>query len=432
MSSNKKNLLNKKEYYSKKINLKPNCNKNKFSANNLISYMLLYKKRCFFIIISLSLIVFVFILFFFKSNNFLMFNGSTTVQPILMDLASAYKTESNDIKIAVGGGGSSLGVSNILKNTCDFGDASRFPNKLNEYFGSDYKSTNKKWNSYSTCPIGLDVLIFVINMPNYSNISLTANQIQKIYSGKITNWNSINPRINKSITFINREIGSGSRNCFYNAMNKYSYALPDDVSSENELIGVSNGQIIDDIKAKEGSIGYISLRYLNSLRKNNVIPSNIVLPDIKFKVDSDKYIIQENLINRKYNDNSYFLDSITVNIQNKINSIDMPDCFWHPLNIIFDTNNKKIKNIKKFLYFIFNKDTGQNVVKNKGYIPLYAKWSLTKNDYYYTADSANGYPFYDSKQFVDNWIMKTDTNEEKTSSQLVPWWRGWITPGLYN
>ena len=58
--------------------------------------------------------------------------------------------------------------------------------------------------------IGLDGFVFLVNKENKVD-SLTLEQIQKIYTGEITNWSNVGGE-NEEIVAYQREANSGSQN----------------------------------------------------------------------------------------------------------------------------------------------------------------------------------------------------------------------------
>ncbi len=112
--------------------------------------------------------------------------------------------------------------------------------------------------------------------------SLTKEQIQKIFTGEITNWKEVGGQDEK-INVINRSKSSGTRSTFKDTIM--------DGKDEKEGLGTtqdSSGSVVKAIGQTKGSISYVAFSHLNdevkAIKINNVEPTkqNIIAKKYPF------------------------------------------------------------------------------------------------------------------------------------------------------
>ena len=113
----------------------------------------------------------------------LQIEGSTTVGPIADAFAEAFKSNYPDLEITVKKTGSGDGAKSLMDGLCDIASMSRFM-KDGEF---------KKAAAGGIFPVAHVVAmdgICIIVHPSNPVKELTVQQVQDIYLGKYTNWNS--------------------------------------------------------------------------------------------------------------------------------------------------------------------------------------------------------------------------------------------------
>lgn len=172
--------------------------------------------------------------------------GSTSLSDTADKLAKAYMSKYSFMKITVQGGGSGAGEKQCDSGVFDIGMLSR--DMGSKYIGNLVPIT-----------IGQDGVAVIVNVNGVDN--LTTEQVAKIFNGEITNWNQVGGS-DKSIQVISREDGSGTRECFDNAMKATvsGWSLKDGAVNCQ-----STGTVITQVQATEGSIGYISIGMIGAL-----------------------------------------------------------------------------------------------------------------------------------------------------------------------
>lgn len=184
--------------------------------------------------------------------------GSSAMQPIVEMGAHEYRKENLEQKITVQGGGSGTGLSQVQSGAVDIGNS--------DIFASQQKGIDeKKLKDHKLAVIG--VAPIVNKDVGVTNVTMT--QLQKIFTGKYTNWHQLGG-INQDIVVIDRASGSGTRAIFDEGVLKNSKRMK---AQEQD----SNGSVQHMVADTPGAISYVSFPYLKdtfvALKINGVTPS---------------------------------------------------------------------------------------------------------------------------------------------------------------
>ena len=106
-------------------------------------------------------------------------SGSSSVSPLMEKLIEAYGSVNPNAKIELQTSDSSTGVSNAIAGTCDIGMASR---SLKD---------SEKAKGVKEITIAIDGIAVIVNKANPLE-NLTKENVEAIFTGKITKWNEIN------------------------------------------------------------------------------------------------------------------------------------------------------------------------------------------------------------------------------------------------
>ena len=106
-------------------------------------------------------------------------SGSSSVSPLMEKLIEAYGSVNPNAKIELQTSDSSTGVSNAIAGTCDIGMASR-----------DLKDSEKA-KGVKEITIAIDGIAVIVNKANPLE-NLTKENVEAIFTGKITKWNEVN------------------------------------------------------------------------------------------------------------------------------------------------------------------------------------------------------------------------------------------------
>ena len=104
--------------------------------------------------------------------------GSTSVSPVMLVLADAYKAIYSGVEIEVQQTGSGAGITSTIEKACDIGMSSRAlkPEELEQ--------------SLTETTIAMDGIAVIVNKANTVE-DLTSEQIRQIFTGEVTDWSEV-------------------------------------------------------------------------------------------------------------------------------------------------------------------------------------------------------------------------------------------------
>jgi len=174
--------------------------------------------------------------------------GSDTVLPLTQKEAEVFMKKNSSTSIMVTGGGSGVGISALLSGTTDIAQASRSL-KMDEKM-----KLNDAGKAFKETIIAYDALAVIVNPANKVK-KLTREQLEGIFTGKITNWKQVGGDDLKIVVY-SRETSSGTYEFFKeHVLNKKNYA-------SSALLMPATGAIVQSVSQTKGAIGYVGLAYL--------------------------------------------------------------------------------------------------------------------------------------------------------------------------
>ena len=174
--------------------------------------------------------------------------GSDTCLPLSQKFAEVYGKKYPGSGIAVIGGGSGVGLSALISGTTDIAQSSR-KMKISEKL-----KIQEAGKSVKEVVIAYDALAVIVN-PSNPVSKLTREQLEGIFTGKITNWNQVGGP-NMKIIVYSRETSSGTYEFFKeHVMNKKNFA-------SSALLMAANGTVVQSVSQTNGAIGYVGLAYV--------------------------------------------------------------------------------------------------------------------------------------------------------------------------
>ena len=250
----------------------------------------------------------------------LVIKGSDTVLPLSQKEAETYMKTNAGASITVIGGGSGVGVAALIDGTTQIAMSSR-PLKMDEKL-----KIQEAGKAYKEVRIADDALAIVVNPANPVK-KLTREQIEDIYTGKITNWKQLGGEDGKIVVYA-RESSSGTYEFFKeHVLNRKNY-------SNSCLNMPATGAIIQSVSQTKGAIGYVGLAYLDK-----------AVADVAVSYDKGKTYVTASYENAK----------------NKTYPI------VRPLFYYYSPVNEKV--VKPFIDYVLS-SAGQKVVKEVGYIDI--------------------------------------------------------------
>lgn len=175
--------------------------------------------------------------------------GSDTVLPLAQKEAENYIKKNPTANITVTGGGSGVGISALMDGTTDIAMASR-KIKLDEKM-----KMQQAGKTVIEKTIAFDALAVVVNPKNQVS-QLTRQQLEEIFTGKITNWKQVGGADLKIVVY-SRETSSGTYEFFKESILKNKNYMSSVLSMP------ATGAIIQSVSQTPGAIGYVGLAYLN-------------------------------------------------------------------------------------------------------------------------------------------------------------------------
>jgi len=255
-----------------------------------------------------------------QTNISIKVKGSDTVLPISQKEAEVYMKKNKGSNITVIGGGSGVGISALLDGTTDIAMASR---KLKM---SEKIKMQDAGKAFKEVIIAYDALSVIVNPQNKVN-QLTREQIEAIFTGKITNWKEVGGDDMKIVSY-SRESSSGTYEFFKeHVMKNKNY-------SSSIMMMPATGAIVQSVSQTKGAIGYVGFAYV----ENNVRA-------LKISYDKGKTYITPSMVTAK--DKTYPV---------------VRPLYYYYLNALD-------KKVKPFVDYILS-DEGQKTIESVGYIPV--------------------------------------------------------------
>lgn len=246
--------------------------------------------------------------------------GSDTVLPLAQKESEELMKKDANVSITVVGGGSGVGITALIDGTTDIAMASR-----------DLKTEEKLKFSEAKIEIeeviiAYDALTIIVNPENKVS-QLTREQLEKIFTGAITNWKEVGGADEKIVAY-SRESSSGTYEFFKEeVLDKKNYA-------SNILSLPATGAIVQAVGQTKGAIGYIGLAYETKEVKQLAV-----------SYDQGKTFVEPSVATAK--DKSYPISRPLFYMYNKVNA----------------------EKVKTIIDYALSAD-GQKNVSEIGYIPL--------------------------------------------------------------
>jgi phosphate transport system substrate-binding protein len=256
----------------------------------------------------------------FSQNVSFKIKGSDTVLPLSQMEAENYMKKNSNTSITVTGGGSGVGLSALLSGTTDIAQSSR-KMKIEEK-----QKMIDAGKPIKEVIIAKDALSVIVNSGNKVS-QLTREQLEGIFTGKITNWKEVGGE-DLGIVVYSRETSSGTYEFFKeHVLDKKNFAT-------TALLMPATGAIVQSVSQTNGAIGYVGLAYADKSVKS-------------LKVSYDK--------------------GVTFVEPNIANAINLTYPITRPLYYYYLTSTEKT--VKPFVDFILSAE-GQQLVRTEGYVPL--------------------------------------------------------------
>lgn len=254
-------------------------------------------------------------------ENTISFNikGSETVIPISEKAAQIFSKENISNLVSVTGGGSGVGLAALASGNTDIAQSSR------KIKFSEQQKFQQEGEEIKEVIVAYDALAVIVHPQNKVK-KLTREQLEGIFTGKITNWNEVGGENLKIIPY-SRETSSGT----------YEFFKEHVLQNKNFMSGImsmpANGAIMQSVSQTKGSIAYVGIAYLNQ----TVQPISVSFKD------------------------EIYSEPTIANAKNQTYPIVRPLYYYY----LEKSENK----VKEFIDFILS-PSGQKLVEEVGFITL--------------------------------------------------------------
>lgn len=201
-------------------------------------------------------------------------SGGTAHIPVMEEAAKRIMSFNPDIRITIAGGGSGAGIKQAGEGLVDIGNSGR---KATDEEIAKYGLVIHIW--------AVDGVAAVVNPKNKVK-ALTREQLQDIYSGKITQWKDLGGE-DRAINIYTRDESSGTREVFWEkGLNKGN------ISGKANVVA-SNGAMKSAVANDPYGVGYMSVGYVDEsvapVTLDSVIPSIATVKSGEYKVSRGLY-----------------------------------------------------------------------------------------------------------------------------------------------
>ena len=215
----------------------------------------------------------------------LIISGSTTLLQVSEAWAFAFM-EKYGGTIIINGGGSGGGIADLINGVNELANSSR---EIKDEELEAAKAAGLDVQEYAVLFDGIAVIV----SGNVSVEDLTIEQLSKIYTGEITNWQDVGGN-DVEIIIAARDSSSGTGEYFLEEVVQLGKTMEDNDYSDMALRLQSNADIVNQIKENDNAVGYIGLGYLEeslkTVKVEGIEPSVDTVKDGSYPISRGLYV----------------------------------------------------------------------------------------------------------------------------------------------
>ena len=202
-------------------------------------------------------------------------SGSSALLPLIKDAAAKFKSKNPEVSLTLNAGGSGTGLKQVAEGSVNIG---------NSDVPAEKKLPAEKAKGLVDHKVCTMTVATIINKDIASQVkSLTAAQLQDVFTAKVTNWKDVGGP-DEPIVLVTRPTTSGTRALF----TELALAGKEEASNKS-LETDDSGTLIQSVAQTKGAIGYVALPYLVNNKDVATLAIDGVEPTL------------ENTYNGKYN-----------------------------------------------------------------------------------------------------------------------------------
>jgi phosphate transport system substrate-binding protein len=173
----------------------------------------------------------------------LLIDGSTSVYPLMVQLAAAYHKATHQPTPQVGQGTSDVGINDVNSGRVDIADVSRNPEESDPE-GLEFTK------------IARDGVCMITNNSNALG-NLNQQEVQAIFTGNVRDWSEVpGAKVSGPIDLVDRVSSSGTQDAFQHIFLGETLKISPSASVEE-----SNGLVQNKVRTDPNAIGFVSFAF---------------------------------------------------------------------------------------------------------------------------------------------------------------------------
>jgi len=170
-------------------------------------------------------------------------DGSTSIYPLMTQLAQAWHNSTHEPTPHVGQGTSDVGINEVAHGRVDIGDASRDPEE-----GDPEHLVFTKIARDGVC---------MITNPSNKLANLSQEEVQAIFTGHVREWSEVpGATVSGPIDLVDRISSSGTQDAFQNIFLGPTLKISPSAEAEE-----SNGLVQNKVRHDSDAIGFVSFHF---------------------------------------------------------------------------------------------------------------------------------------------------------------------------